>query len=482
VRYSDDIAELARAAALLVASGPPPPGALPDGEQQAALVCRDTVAGELRDLTRAVLQAGPGGTGADPQLLAASPPHALHAALVDLPPAAEVSRPLTEALAVAGGPLTKAWQNAAGAAAALERYHDGAAELTGSNAWSLARDVADLAAALPTLDADLATALPPDSPARATLLQPGPHALLHLAAQEMRAQTAGLPPSGADTQLPPKRHLPPVGTLADLPDATAHLGALLSQRGAALTATETRAVTRALLDGVQLTAQVLTATHHGSETDPEAPAAVAAQHLQAALPHLQHLAHGQIATLTPPAPSVLLLARQIRERLTTLTALVDRLERDRRPADLARVAQPLSRWALETVPVASAVRDGLHTAAATNQLLAPRQDIPRGRGSTLLWLPITAPANGPNPVLDAAARSTTALSAATGPLSAITGTPAPADRVRAATRQAATRASAAFGELRQALQSRPPHLLPNPTRPAHPAFPATPGNRRSPSH
>ena len=481
MRYSDDIAELARAAALLVASGPPPPGPLPDQEQQVALVCRDTVAGELRELTRAVLQAGPDGTAADPQLLATSPPHALHAALIDLPPAAEVGRPLTEALAVAGGPLTQAWQNAARAAAALERYHDVAAELTGPNAWSLARDVADLAAALPTLDTDLATALPLGLPARAVLLQPGPHGLLRLAAQEMHAQTATLPAVGADTQLPPRRRLPLARTLADLPDATAHLGELLSQRGAALTATEARAVTRALLDGVQLTTQVLTATQHGSETDPEGPAAVAAQHLQAALPHLQHLAYGQIATLTPPAPSVLLLGRQIRERLTTLTALVDRLECDHRPADLARVAQPLSRWALETVPVASAVQDGLHAAATTNRLLAPRQDIPRGRGSGLLWLPITAPADGPHPVLDAAARSTTALAAATRPLSAITGTPTPADRASAATRQAASHTSTAFGELRQALHNRPPQPLPNPARPAHPALPPTPAARRSPS-
>jgi len=483
VRYSEDIAELARAAALLVASGPPPPGALPDNEQQAALVCRDTVAGELRDLTRAVLQAGPDGTGADPQLLATSPPHALHAALIDLPAAAEVGRPLTEALAVAGGPLTQAWQDAARAAAALERYHDVAAELTGPNAWSLARDVADLAAALPTLDTDLATALPPGHPAGAVLLQPKPHGLLRLAAEQMRAQTAGLPPRGTDTQLPPRRPLPPVATLADLPDATAHLGALLSQRGAALTATEARAVTRALLDGVQLTAQVLTAAHPGSATaPPDGWVAVAAQHLQAALPHLQHLAHGQVATLTPPAPSVLVLARQIRERLTTLTALVDRLERDHRPADLARVAQPLSRWALETVPVAAAVRDGLHAAATTNQLLAPRQDIPRGRDTTLLWLPITAPADGPHPVLDAAARSAAALAAATGLLSTITGSSAPADRVRAATRQTASHASAAFGELREALHNRPPQPLPNPARPAHPALPPTPGTRRSAGH
>ncbi len=208
----------------------------------------------------------------------------------------------------------------------MERYHDVAPKLTGPNAWSLARDVADLAAALPTLDADLATALPPGHPAGAVLLQPGPHALLHLAAQEMRTQTADLPPGGADTHLPPRRPLPPVRSLADLPDAAAHLGALLTQRGAALTATETHAVTRALLDGVQLTTQVLTATHDAHRTATQAPTAAAAQHLQAALPHLQHLAHGQVATLTPPAPSVLVLARQIRERLTTLTALVDRFD------------------------------------------------------------------------------------------------------------------------------------------------------------
>jgi len=129
---------------VLVASGPPAAGALPGDEQQTALVCRDTVAGELRDLTRAVLRAGPDGTAADPQLLAASPPHALHAALIDLPAAADPGLPLSQALAVAGGPLTQAWQDAARDVAAVERYHDVAAELTGPNAWSLARDVAEL--------------------------------------------------------------------------------------------------------------------------------------------------------------------------------------------------------------------------------------------------------------------------------------------------------------------------------------------------
>jgi len=36
---------------------------------------------------------------------------------------------------------------------------------------------------------------------------------------------------------------------------------------------------------------------------------------------------------------VLVLARQIRERLTTLAGLVDRLKRAHRPADLARVVE-----------------------------------------------------------------------------------------------------------------------------------------------
>jgi len=84
-------------------------------------------------------------------------------------------------------------------------------------------------------------------------------------------------------------------------------------------------------------------------------------------------------------------------------------------------------------------------------------------------------------VLDAAARCTAALSAATGPLSTITGTPAAMGRVRAATRQAASHASAVFGELRQALHDRPPQPLPNPARPVHLALPPTPGTRRSPA-
>lgn len=142
-------------------------------------------------------------------------------------------------------------------------------------------------------------------------------------------------------------------TLADLPAATAHLSALLTARGPAVTVAEVRAASRALLDGTDLTARVLTGNAHPVAGNP----AEAARHLTAALPHLQRLLHAQVATLTPPAPAVLLLAQQIRDRLAAAAGLTRRLERDRQtggPADgLARVGTALARWAAETGPAAA---------------------------------------------------------------------------------------------------------------------------------
>jgi len=425
-----------------------------------------------------------------PELLARSPAHALRAALSDLPAAATAQLAQTEALARNGGPFTRGWQDAARAAVALERYHDLLAGLPGPQAWAAIRNVAELAAALPQLDTDLAAALPSAGTDRAcaAMLDPVPHGLLRLAADELRAHTTDLPAGSTDLALPERPRLQPPSTLADLPEATRQLALLVAHRGPHLTAAESRAALRVLADGVDLTGRVLALTHPAKDHS----VAVAREHLPGALPDLQQLLHEPLATLTRPAPAVLYLAEQIRARLGTAAAVADRLQdhpgpTGAREADFARLAAPLTRWAIETPALTAALEDSLSRAIDARRLLAPRQEPTRGRGrgQDLLWLPVANAAGG-HPAISAASRSTAHLSTAARHLAAATGTDTGTDtaagRTRSAARTAGIQAGMAFDSLTAALRGRQAAPWPNPARATHPALPPDPRQRRPGSH
>lgn len=478
MRYADDVARLARAVAALTAAGPPT-GILHGAERQAVLVSRDALATELRDLTRVVLGIAPQPSRLDLELITVNPARALHAALANLHTVAGNGTPLTNALAVGGGPLTSSWQRAARGAVALEQYHDVLITIAGEDARAVVRDISEVAAALPYLDADLAAALPVDDPARDQLLEPTWHGLVRLAAIEVQAQTADLPPDATHVQLPERPRVLPVRTVADLPPATWQLTQLIAARGAELTAVEARAVARVLAAGVELTARVL------ADPASTAPGSAVTRHLSAAVPHLQQVAGRPLATLTPPSPAVLFLAQQLRERLTAVSGLVDHLQHERRPsaprADLARIARPLSRWAAEAVATATQLAACLRTADTTGRLLAPREDTARGRHQNYLWLPTTRGIAGPHPVVLAAGAAAADLTAANKPLAEISGILTGVEQARAATRRAALHATAAFAELRSAVAARAAQRLPHPSRAAHPAnLPSTLTQRRRP--
>ncbi|MDP9496638.1 MAG: hypothetical protein M3P46_03055 [Actinomycetota bacterium] len=403
---------------------------LPAQEQRTVLLARDTLVTELRDLAAGVL--GHPRTVRD-DLLTSSPPHALHAALTDLPLTGEASageRRLTDALAAPGGPLTRAWQDTARAAVALERYHHQLPALAGPDAWAVARDTAELAAALPHLDADLAAALPADTTAaRRALRAPEAHGLLRLAADEIRAHTSDLPDSAAALEVTARPRITPVRSLGDLPEATATLTALLQHRGADLTALEARATLQALTAGVDLTARLLHATSRGDD-----PAAAAAGHLHAAVPPLRQLLHEPLATLTPPSAGVLHLAQQIRAQLTAASTLADRLHPmqprrgprtwsgslsrspsgpPRRPRSPARCATACNRpptapgcWPPAATP----------TAAATSTCCGARSPAPP-TARTPPWPPPTAapPPSPPPPAPSRRSPGPTALQTDSGP-------------------------------------------------------------------
>lgn len=460
------MAQLVGSVAALTAAGPAPTPTLSATERSAVLTARDVVVAELRGLSAALLRLGPRGVRGELRLIAARPAHALYLALADLPPAAGADRmSLLDAVAADGGPLTRGWQDAARAAVTLEAYHNALTEKpSAADAWVAVRDLAEVAAALPYLDADLAAALPASTdPARAGLLEPVTHGLVSLAAEQLRGQTADLPSRVVNIVRHEPPRVRPVRTVGELPNATRNLAALVAGRGAKLTALEARAVARALTEGVDLTARVLTAAPSG-----EPAALAAAGQLSGALSGLQQIVHGQLATLTPPEPAVLFLAQQIRERLTVVTRLVDQLQHEISPRSAAegllRVAATMSQWSIEAIGAASDLRDGLHAAATGGKLLMPREDLPRGASGRYLWVSVSPKTAGTQPVVAAATHAAAVLSAGREQLAQVAGTFPRSDRTATAPHRAALTSAAARDQLRVAVRRRTPGELPPPSR------------------
>jgi len=476
--YTEDMTCLARAVAALTTHPGPPERwpALSELERPAALAARDAVVRELRDLTRLVLRR-PAPARADLSLVTVSPAQALRVALDAVPMATGSDTALTDTLTVAGGPLTSAWQAAARAAVALEAYHGQiVAGLPDDDAWTLTRDLADLALAVPHLDADLAAALPPgDEQTPRLLLDPAGHGLIRLAATELQAQTVDLAPAAAHLASAAPGRPGMVRNVAELPAATRHLTALLTARGPALTAVESRAVARTLAAGAHLTARILDRTH------PQHPdGSAAAVNLRAAAAHLQQVANAKVATLRPPAPAVLFLTQQIGQRLTAARDLTDQLPRTPgSPSAVDVIVPPLLSWAGEAGATMATLADCLQAAADTGQLLVPRQDTGRGRTQHYLWLPASRHTTAPDPVVSHARAAVDALAAAEQRIATATGELTAADRRQAATRNAVAAAGTAFTELRSALDARTPITAPRLRHPAlPPAHRADSGKRR----
>lgn len=339
-----------------------------------------------------------------------------------------------------------------------------------ADAWVAVRDLAEVAAAVPYLDADLAAALPADTdPARTGLLEPAAHGLVRLAAEQLRGQTADLPSRVVNIVRHEPPHVRPVRTVGELPNAIRHLAALVAGRGAKLTALEARAVARALTEGVDLTARVLTAA---PSREPAAALAAAGQ-LSGALSGLQQIVHGQLATLTPPEPAVLFLAQQIRERLAVVTRLVDQLQHETSPRSAAgglrRVAATMSQWSIEAMGAATDLRDSLHAAATGGKLLMPREDLPRGASGRYLWVSVSPKTAGTQPVVAAATHAAAVLSGGREQLAQVAGAFPLTDRTATAPHRAALTAAAARDQLRVAVRRRTPGELPPLSRPRHPA-------------
>ena len=430
--YYEAFTGLSRSLTVLLTAEPAPGEVSPAAHIPEVLAARDVVTSEVAALIRRLLDAGPA-SDQDLRLghLVTDPGHVLHAALYDLPRCsagfADDRRWLTGATD---------WSRAARAAATLEHDHERLAALPGPAAWAVLRDAADLAAALPYLDADLAAGLPAGhDPARAALTAPGPHALVRVAAGELREQLRDLPAGRPGELLDPTPPGPIVlGSPADLPEGMRRLAAVLTAHVDQVAAVDVRAVARVLAAGVE--------TVRGDPVTPT-PARAALGRVLAGLRDVQTAPWD---TMTRPDWRLQALTTEAYRQLPRPTGSGD--------ASLL--------WAPELPRVVCALAGAVERTATAGRIAVPRDHVDAGRHRALLWVPLPADAKD-HPLL-AGLRS--ARSAAMGVQETLNtahgGEVSPA-------RRAALAAGRAAADLRAALAERRPGPPPTNDRPTHPA-------------
>jgi hypothetical protein len=467
--FVDSVAELAHTTARLLIAGPSAAaGAVND--PVVVLAARDAVVGQIRALYGAVIGAGPEHTA---QLAAGDPVAALYTALNELPRTAGDSAPPPTAIATVAstdGSIAGLWRAAAGAAITLERHVDTVRQLPGPAAWSVVRDLAELAAAIPTLDVDLARALPANHPAAAAaiplLAGTDAHRVVRHAASDLQWRTSGH--TSPTPQLASKAARPaPVRSIADLPSGTATLAELVRRRGRDIAMADVHAAARAALDGMSHAEHVL----RNAAGAPHLRAADALAHAQ---PALRRVLASRVATLTAPSATIADLAGSVRHRLNTLSTLSDRLAGDANRRDQkTRLAAPALAWAREVPAVIAALHDALRIAAAADTLYAPidrGEDVNPafgGAAGRYLWRPLTVDSDDARLLGDVAAAAAAAAAADPAVRAA-----QPADRAPSF----ADAAAESIAALRTALAERSEPPTPPPL-PDHPD-----PNRRTRSH
>ena len=413
--------ELAAAATTLLIHGASPQQPLQD--PYGALVARDTVLQQLRQLTGAV--------GDVPQFtevreltladVVHRPAHALHHALSGLPRAlrfgvGELAGTDVHRLA----PYEQAWQRAAAATGGLEGYRDVLGQLPDSTAWQVLRDLTDVAAALPYLDHDLSEALLPerevardlDVPYR-MLTHPG-HDALRIVTAEVRTRVPATADRLRGTPRIERHGQQPSHSPMQTMDVRASNGPVVRRpRAEADRRTSTPPAAEALGEAMVRTAHAVSARgSHVSVADVKAARRLlelgslhAASVLERAAPALAgaaDVAHGLRATakaadglrdaparsMTPPHLEIIAASRDLLTELTGLAAQAARLPGGAAAHDLHRLAAAALPFAEHVPTLAAALDLSVREALADRLMLIPGTTADP-RTSSISWVTIT---------------------------------------------------------------------------------------------
>ena len=355
-------------------------------DTRGAVASRDAVVAELRALVASV-SGVPRFTDTTAPVTAFDvihrPGQALHQALAGLPRASggfgddnpkfylEKNLP----------PYEQFWRDAARACVGLEGFVDAIGRVPDQHSWSVLRDLADIAAALPALDHGLSESILPwlkageDLAVPYTMLTHAGHDTVRLCTTEIRARVPAAPPS---SRVPAA----PAAVLGDgeLDRAMDGYVRIVLERGRDLSVGDLRAVTRLLEFGGAGAAQVL---------DRTAPAVPGAGDAAAALRQVGPLAK---ALRDSPTKSmgvewldVLRGSDDLQRRVQALAAQEHRLPSPASETDLRRLAGPALEFARHVPNLTRALEVAVRESLADGLLLVP--SIPDKRNtSALMWV------------------------------------------------------------------------------------------------
>jgi len=376
--WGQDVDDLAGAVAGLLTDTSVRTSPLTDAA--ATLGCRDAVVVGLRQLAGAVADMPPVARARPLQMFDVTnrPAQALQQALAELPRASQFGAASVDTYFEKGlPPYEQRWRDAARTAVGLEIFVEALGRVPDRHSWSVLRDLADLAAAIPALDHDLSEAVLPWlkggadlAVPYAMLTHPG-HDAVRVCSTEIRSRVPAVPPSTT----------PAVHGTGELDKAMDRYVRTVLARGAELSIGDLRAVTRLLQFAGTHAAVVL------ERAQPAVPGAdVAAAALRQVAPLAEQLRDSPAKTLGPERLDVLRGSGELLARLGALATQERALPGGASDTALRRLAAPALEFAKHVPNLARALEIAVRESLADGLMLGPSA-ADKSNTSSLLWVP-----------------------------------------------------------------------------------------------
>jgi len=382
-RWSQNIDDLADAVADLLTDTSMRTSPLTDAA--GTLACRDAVVAGLRQLAGAVAGMPPVAQARPLQMFDVTnrPAQALQHALSELPRASEFGAANASTYLEKGlPPYEQRWRDAARAAVGLEIFVEALDRVPDHHCWSVLRDLADLAAAIPALDHDLSEALLPWLKGAADLTVPyamlthPAHDAVRVCSSEIRSRVPAVPASAT-----PPPSLPGVLGAGELDKAMDRYVRTALDRASKLSIGDMRAITRLLQFGSTHAAVVLA---RAQQAVPGADVTAAA--LRRVAPLAEQLRDSPVKTLGPEHLDVLRDSGALLARMGGLAAQERALPGGASDTAVRRLATPALEFAKHVPNLARAVEIGVREALAGGLMLVPSA-ADKSNMSSLLWVP-----------------------------------------------------------------------------------------------
>jgi len=388
-RWSQNVDDLAGAVADLLTDTSVRTSPLTDAA--ATLACRDAVVVGLRQLVGSVADMPPVAQARPLQMFDVTnrPAQALQQALSELPRASEFGAANVNTYFEKGLPLyEQRWRDAARAAVGLEIFVEALGRVPDHHSWSVLRDLADLAAAIPALDHDLSEALLPWLKVGADLAVPyamlthPAHDAVRVCSTEIRSRVPAVRPLTT-----PAPSVPAALGTGELDKAMDRYVRTVLDRASELSNGDMRAVTRLLQFG---STHAAIALERAQQAVPGADVAVAA--LRQVAPLAEQLRDSPAKTLGPEHLIVLRDSGALLARMGGLATQERALPGGASDIALRRLATPAPEFAKHVPNLARAVEIGVRESLAGGLMLVPSA-ADKSNTSSLLWVP-ASPGSG----------------------------------------------------------------------------------------